>query len=186
MSKKYFVWKDPACGGADIEWTELSGQEFYAMMSKPENKCRRFIRLGNDICSEDDVLTIEATETEYRDWKREQNAHEYLKRCAVGIDITSLENTPDDAEVDSLNEIIADTRVNVERTAWTNVITQMLEGALDSLTDDERRIISAIYFEGMTSKELGQMLGVSQPTAYRRLIAVIEKMKKSFFSLNRM
>ena len=58
MAKKYYAWKDPACGGVDIEWTELTGAEFYHMLKKEENRGRRFIRLGNDICPDDNTVII--------------------------------------------------------------------------------------------------------------------------------
>ena len=59
MAKKYYAWKDPACGGVDIEWTELTGAEFYHMLKKEENRGRRFIRLGNDICPDDNTVIID-------------------------------------------------------------------------------------------------------------------------------
>ena len=65
MARKYFVWKDPACGGVNKVWVELSGREFYATMKLPENKRRHFIRMGNDICPEADIIYIEATKQEY-------------------------------------------------------------------------------------------------------------------------
>ena len=37
MAKKYFIWKDPACNGMDIEWVELNGRAFYDLLKKPEN-----------------------------------------------------------------------------------------------------------------------------------------------------
>ena len=43
MAKKYFIWKDPACNGMDIEWVELNGRAFYDLLKKPENGERRFI-----------------------------------------------------------------------------------------------------------------------------------------------
>lgn len=50
MANKYFVWKDPNCNGEDIEWIEMDNIQFSAFIVLPENKFRRFIRLGNQIC----------------------------------------------------------------------------------------------------------------------------------------
>ena len=37
MAKKYFIWKDPACNGMDIEWVELNGAHCGTMKIFGEN-----------------------------------------------------------------------------------------------------------------------------------------------------
>lgn len=44
MSNKYFIWKDEKCKGINPEWLEISGKEFYRLVSKPENAHRKFIK----------------------------------------------------------------------------------------------------------------------------------------------
>ncbi len=58
MSRKYYVWKDPACGGKNIERQVLSGAEFYAMMQLPENKSRRFIPFLDEDYEDVDTIYI--------------------------------------------------------------------------------------------------------------------------------
>lgn len=84
MSKQYYVWKNLACGGIHVEWQKLTGREFYAMVKRQENRQRRFIRLTNDICEDADIIVIEATELQYQQWRKEQNAHNYLARQEAG------------------------------------------------------------------------------------------------------
>ena len=74
MVKKFFVWKDPSCNGKDIEWLELTGKEFFSMLKQPENRNRKFIRFGNEICADADIIVLEATQQEYIAWRQEQNA----------------------------------------------------------------------------------------------------------------
>lgn len=44
MSNKYFIWKEEKCKGINPEWLEISGKEFYRLVSKPENAHRKFIK----------------------------------------------------------------------------------------------------------------------------------------------
>ena len=48
---------------------------------------------------------------------------------------------------------------------------------LASLMPDERELIALRYLDGMTAKELGSRLGISQPTLRKRLDAVLYKLR---------
>jgi hypothetical protein len=61
MANKYFVWKDANCNGVNPEWIEMDGRTFYAFTKDPANKDRRFVRLGNEVCEEADIIYLEAT-----------------------------------------------------------------------------------------------------------------------------
>lgn len=72
MANKYFVWKDANCKVVNPEWVEMDGRTFYAFTLDPANKDRRFVRLGNEVCEEADVIYIEATYEQYLKWHREE------------------------------------------------------------------------------------------------------------------
>ena len=57
MAKQCYIKKDPAVSGPDIEWTALSGKEFYQLITSPAGKGRYFIDM--------DDFMIESSETEY-------------------------------------------------------------------------------------------------------------------------
>ena len=118
MAKKYFIWKDPACNGMDIEWVELNGRAFYDLLKKPENGERRFIRLGNDICPNADVIYIEATESQYQDWYTEYCRHKYLRTWGKGRTALSLDALLDEEGPCSLHELIADIGAEFEQIAF--------------------------------------------------------------------
>jgi hypothetical protein len=80
MEKRFFIWKDPGCAGVNVEWLELTGTEFHALLERPENKSRRFIRLGSGMDLDLDMIYLEVTETQYRDWAKEHNARKYRSR----------------------------------------------------------------------------------------------------------
>jgi RNA polymerase sigma factor FliA len=52
---------------------------------------------------------------------------------------------------------------NAEEIAEANDVRKQLEEAMNQLPDRERRIVSLHYFRGMKFKDLGEMLGVSEP-----------------------
>lgn len=100
MSRKYFVWKDPACGGVNIEWVELTGKEFHAMMELPENKKQRFVRLGNEDFQDTDIIIIEANQDVYRKWKNERKRQLYRipqKKNVMFRSMDELEDGGDDS-----------------------------------------------------------------------------------------
>lgn len=180
MAKKYYAWKDPACGGVDIEWTELTGAEFYHMLKKEENRGRRFIRLGNDICPDDDTVIIEATEEEYRKWAKEREARRYLAKYERTAQITSLDAPVSGTDSTSLYELVGDGQVSVERKALASIAHEHLEQALQALTDEEARLLSDIYVQGRSAADIARELDVHRSTILRRLSVVIAKLEKFF------
>jgi hypothetical protein len=149
MTKKYYIWKDPNCAGVDIEWLELTGKEFYALLKHPESKTRHFIRLGNDISLEADIIYIEATEEQYRDWRREQNAHNHLRRVNSAFLKLSLDHSEEQCEV-SLHDIVLDTRIDVEQQALARVFYDTPERYFGRLTEDECRFVTDLYIKRKT------------------------------------
>ena len=92
MSKTtYLIKKNPTTRKEETEWLELSGKEFYALLQSKEGKGRYFIHLTDDVDYEAGEIYIEADQEEYKAWKKEQNAHQYLKRQQEKVEILSLD-----------------------------------------------------------------------------------------------
>ena len=181
MSRKYYVWKDPACGGVNIEWVELTGKEFYAMIILPENKNRRFVRIGNEICHDADVIVLEATEAEYIAWRKEQDAHRYLHKFDKGLsNPVSLDGDVKDGDSGSLHEVVADEQVNVEREALHHLAHKQLEMALQALDDEDAALLSEVYLKGKTYADVARNLGVNRSTVQGRITAIISRLQKFF------
>lgn len=77
MARKYFIWKDPACAGKDVEWIEVSGREFLQLTRRKENLNRRFVKLY-PVVVDDDCYVMEATPAQYISWRKE---HDAAKNC---------------------------------------------------------------------------------------------------------
>ena len=114
MAKKYLVWKDRNCNGINPEWIEMTGEEFYAFISKDENKKRRFIVLNNRICEDADVIIMEANEEEFLRFQKEYDHAKYLYRFEKQVSFISLSEPLSEGEELCYADIIADETVNVE------------------------------------------------------------------------
>lgn len=114
MTTKYLAWKDTHFNGNNIEWLELTGREFFALVSRSENKMRRFIKLDNSICSEADVIFIEATEPQYRKWRSENSHHKYLLEMGNGIVTLSMDMLMGEEDPLPLHEMASDESFNIE------------------------------------------------------------------------
>lgn len=55
--------------------------------------------------------------------------------------------------------------------------SMMLERAIASLTDDERDLIDALFFEGMTEREYAAKIGIAQKNVNARKQRILEKLK---------
>ena len=78
MSKKYLMWKNPDCNGQNVEWIELTKDEFLSLIRDPENSGRCFIKLLGE--KPDETIVVEVTKKQYEKWKGEMNNEYYLKR----------------------------------------------------------------------------------------------------------
>ena len=179
MAKKYFIWKDPACNGMDIEWVELNGRAFYDLLKKPENGERRFIRLGNDICPNADVIYIEATQTQYEDWYAEYCHHKYLRTWGKGRTALSLDALLDEEGPCSLHELIADIGAEFEEDIIRELCGEQLLIAIEKLTSVRREAIELKYFICPTKSdaEIAAMLGISRKGFADRKKLALEDLK---------
>lgn len=210
MTRKYYIWKDPACGGKDVEWLEISGQDFLQVCREDSLK-RRFVRL-NPIDTDDDCYVMEATQEVYASWRKEQNAHYNCQRRskskkaqakAVVMDGKQTASGQDDAvtkrewdvgigkkysldapvkdqDVATLLETIADNSIDVEEEVICRALLSQLEMGLKCLSEDEHSLIVAYYWYKLTTTELGNILGVSHVTVLRRLKKALEHLRAFF------
>jgi RNA polymerase sigma factor (sigma-70 family) len=180
MSKKFYIWKDPACDGTNIEWLELTGREFFALLKRPEGKSRRFIRLGAGMDPDAEIIYIEATEEQYREWRQEQNASDYLFRYSRDTLTCSMDSPPLDTEVDSIHEVVPDEKVDVEKTALSHMAHEMLEKVLRDLSADETKLLAELYLQGKSAAEIARERGVNRSTVSRQVSALLKRLQKFF------
>lgn len=179
MAKKYLVWKDRNCNGISPEWIEMTGEEFYAFISKDENKKRRFIVLNNRICEDADVIIMEANEAEYRKNKGERNHEEYLDRYESQILFIPL-SAPLFENADLCYEdILADDAEPTEELLLRKEKNSLLREFFDTLSCEEQELLDWLYVRNQGRKEsvLAREHGVSKQTLNDRKMRIRKKLK---------
>ena len=86
---------------------------------------------------------------------------------------------------DSLNRLIDDNSMqfsydskSVECEVEINIDLEKLHIALQQLTAEELDIITKVFFENMTEREIAKLLGISQVAVNKRKHRILEKLKK--------
>jgi RNA polymerase sigma factor (sigma-70 family) len=180
MSSKYYIWKDPACAGVDIEWLEVSANEFFSLLKLPENKFRHFIRLSTDMDTDLDVIYIEATEVQFRDWQKDYNLSKYYSRLNRDIPVVSIDCPVQNPEDDPLYEIIPDEEVDVEKAALSHLAHEKLEKALRGLSAEDVTLLAEFYLREKNADEIAQERGVHRATIYRQIAGLLKRLQKFF------
>ena len=74
-----------------------------------------------------------------------------------------------DRLMDDNAEQFADRHESVEDMVLRRISIEWLYKALDTLTERERKLIEALFFEEMTEREVAHSLGISQPAVHGHL-----------------
>jgi RNA polymerase sigma-70 factor (ECF subfamily) len=80
---------------------------------------------------------------------------------------------------DAVAETLAEPRPGAETLLELSEVYGRLHSALATLTDDARRIIELYYFERLTARALGQLLGIGERTARSRVRRATERMREA-------
>ena len=82
-----------------------------------------------------------------------------------------------DRLMDDNAEQFADRHESVEDMVLRRISIEWLYKALDTLTERERKLIEAIFFEEMTEREVAHSLGISQPAVHKQKNKILKKLK---------
>ena len=131
MAKQYYIKKNPAVSGPDIEWVALNGKEFYQLITSPAGKGRYFIDM--------DEFMIESTEAEYKDWRKERDHSDYLHEQESQVQLLPFY----DGEESGPGGYIPDLSANTEEQAMASIVRKALSEALSSLDKESYMIIDS-------------------------------------------
>ncbi len=67
---------------------------------------------------------------------------------------------------------------SVEEAAIRHVLIRELHKAINSLPDADRELIYALYFEGLSQRELSKRTGIPQKTIDNRKARILRRLKK--------
>lgn len=160
--KKFFVKRNPKAHKENVEWIEMTGQEFYKFISAPENKDRRFIDFED--------YMIEATKAEYALWRKEKDHTDYLREQEEGWTTISLYSTDITESADG-EDVIADEAIDVQLQVMNKLELESLRLALDELDDESYQLMYDLYLSEnrKTQRELADEYVVSQKVIWKRV-----------------
>ena len=82
-----------------------------------------------------------------------------------------------DRLMDDNAEQFADRHESVEDMVLRRISIERLYKAFDTLTEKERKLIEALFFEEMTEREVSLSLGISQPAVHKQKNKILKKLK---------
>lgn len=127
------------------------------------NKEKYIYVKGNKIYVSDEV---------YRAYKKELNHEAHLKRLDRKHKVFNF------GDFNTSIMDVADDTVDVEKIIETKMLIEDLYLALDSLNDEERKLIEALYFDDKTLTEVAKQ-GDTNPMKISRLRnKILEKLRK--------
>lgn len=82
-----------------------------------------------------------------------------------------------DRLMDDNAEQFADQQESVEDVVFRRFSIERLYDALKLLTEKERSLINALFFDDMTEREVARVLGISQPAVHKQKNKILKKLK---------
>ena len=108
----------------------------------------------------------------YRAYKKELNHEAHLKRLDRKHKVFHF------GDFDTSIVDIADNTVDVEKIIETKMLIEDLYRALDSLNDEERKLIEALYFDDKTLTEVAKQRDTNPMKISRLRNKILEKLRK--------
>lgn len=120
-----------------------------------------------------DGQDIEVTEQVYRAYKRslwnERSRRRYRMNHEVSMDAMREVGTELKSDDALIEDIVAD-----------KIMLEALFAALQSLAEQERTLIHALFFEEKTMREVAGMLGISHVSVHKQKQRILDKLRKIF------
>lgn len=100
----------------------------------------------------------------------------YLQKLDARNSLLSLDGFTD-SEGNPL-DFIADEAADIAETVVNAVMVDRLKAALPLLSDSEQELIQAIFFDGLSEREVGARLGITQSVVNKRKARILRKLRK--------
>ncbi len=168
LYKRYFRKKDPACRPEEIEWIEMSDEEFYRFITSQEGEGRYFIDINNAV--------LETTKDEARVHRAEKDRSDYLREQEAKYITLSLQQLEEDG---CSGIVFEDKSQDVESDAIALTGANELIAALNQLDAESYALIHSLYLdvEKKTERQMASLLGVSQAAINKRKKKILKTLK---------
>lgn len=150
------------------EYIEITYEEFCRREeSDPSYKDKLFLPLYG--------MLMEVSKATYTEFYRMQRRQKYIdERSKDNKDISYDSLTTDEFNGE---DILVDESVDVAGLAIHNVLLDKLRSVIPMLNADEKELIKALFFIGLTEREYAGMCGVSQVAIHKRKNRILAKLK---------
>ena len=105
---------------------------------------------------------------------------EEKKIYLVGIycRLSKDDGTDNESEMCIRDSFITDEAVDIAETVVNAVMVDRLKAALPLLSDSEQELIQAIFFDGLSEREVGARFGITQSVVNKREARILRKLRK--------
>lgn len=125
-------------------------------------------------------MLLEVKKDEYIDFYKEVERHKYIigeSKRFRHISIDAMPRDEDDVEVRGA-DILKDNNVDVDFEVRRKIEIEQLKKALQKLSEDEYKIIKALFYNEQTLRKFAQQIGLPVMTIQNRKKKILEKLKK--------
>lgn len=163
-------------------WTRLTGQALYNFLQTEKGKNTYFFV---DTDNNGVAIGVEISDAKLSaKLKSDKNRSDYLRhiREDLGYTTVSFDYFGTEEGTSSGDEVIPNNDDSIEEELFRRIDFETLKRAIDSLTEDECALISALYLQDkpMTLHQYASQIGVHFTTVDYRRKCVLKKLK-SFF-----
>ena len=162
-----FIFKDK--NNTSAGYIQITEDELQAYKKNSEGKVY-LINLGHSIMEVDEVA--------YHDFYKEENREDYRQKLAIKNNVVSMESLVS-GEFNECN-LVADTSEPLDEKVMRKMMIEKLPEAIANLSDEEKELIKQIYFNHISERDLGRIMGVPRTTISYRKEKALKKLK-SFF-----
>lgn len=121
---------------------------------------------------------LEVVREQYTDFYRDKERWRYLQKLDTKNRLLSLDGFTDSEGGNPL-DFITDEAVDIAETVVNAVMVDRLKAALPLLSDSEQELIQAIFFDGLSEREVGgARLGITQSVVNKRKARILIKLRK--------
>lgn len=151
-------------------YLELTSEQF--CQQKEQYTGRRFLPLHG--------MLMEVSEADYKEFYREQRRQKYLdERSASNGDFSYDMLTTDEFNgEDILVDVLSATADQAEK----KIYLDKLRKTLTQLSNNERQLIQALYFDQLSEREYAAQIGVYHNAVHYRKGQILAKLKKAMYN----
>ena len=131
-------------------------------------------------------INVEVTEEVFLAYSQMERRERYLEKERSKGKELSLDRMKENGSLpgyvgsEDVSDVV-DIVLQNEEQAELTVHKQLLETALGLLSEEEKQLIQALFFDEMSTREYAKQIGVYQRAVIYRRDKLLEKLRKSFF-----